>query len=33
MNIDKEKIRNKVKSISRMMKIFKTLREENESVV
>ena len=28
-----EAIRNKVKAMSRMMKMFKTLREENESVV
>lgn len=26
-------LRNKVKAMSRMMKMFKTLREENESVV
>lgn len=30
---NREKIRNKVLSISRMMRMFKTLREENESVV
>lgn len=28
-----ELLRNKVKAMSRMMKMFKTLREENESVV
>jgi serine/threonine-protein phosphatase 2B catalytic subunit len=28
-----EAMRNKVKAMSRMMKMFKTLREENESVV
>jgi serine/threonine-protein phosphatase 2B catalytic subunit len=31
--IEAELLRNKVKAMSRMMKMFKTLREENESVV
>lgn len=31
--IEAELIRNKVRAMSRMMKMFKTLREENESVV
>lgn len=31
--IEKEAIRNKVKAMSRMMKMFKTLREESENVV
>jgi serine/threonine-protein phosphatase 2B catalytic subunit len=31
--IGAEQLRNKVKAMSRMMKMFKTLREENESVV
>jgi len=33
MYIEAEAIRNKVKAMSRMMKMFKTLREESESVV
>lgn len=31
--IETEAMRNKVKAMSRMMKMFRTLREENESVV
>jgi serine/threonine-protein phosphatase 2B catalytic subunit len=31
--LEAELLRNKVKAMSRMMKMFKTLREENESVV
>ena len=33
LTIEAEKLRNKVKAMSRMMKMFKTLREENEAVV
>ena len=32
-SIEADILRNKVKAMSRMMKMFKTLREENESVV
>lgn len=31
--IEAELLRNKVRAMSKMMKMFKTLREENESVV
>lgn len=33
MLIENELLRNKVRAMSRMMKMFKTLREENESIV
>ena len=33
MLIESELLRNKVRAMSRMMKMFKTLREENESIV
>lgn len=32
-SIGAENMRNKVKAMSRMIKMFKTLREENESVI
>lgn len=32
-NIEADLLRNKVRAMSKMMKMFKTLREENESVV
>jgi serine/threonine-protein phosphatase 2B catalytic subunit len=31
--LETELLRNKVRAMSRMMKMFKTLREENESIV
>lgn len=33
MCVEIESMRNKVKAMSKMMRMFKTLREENESVV
>ena len=32
-NVEADLLRNKVRAMSKMMKMFKTLREENESVV
>ena len=32
-NLEADLLRNKVRAMSKMMKMFKTLREENESVM